>query len=147
MISKVFAILFAVFGVLLAWTSTYILAAIFAVLYLVFFFIPMKNFDTRFILLAASGLPLILASGNPIFTGIVSLILLLSLLSVTDALSRKTIVFAVVSAVAVWLCAFQSAAVVAVIISIVFVILGVYILFITEYRIRKKLRVNPHERI
>ena len=147
MISKVFAILFAVFGVLLAWTSTYIPAAIFAVLYLVFFFIPLKNFETRFILIAASGLPLILASGNPIFTGIVSLILLLSLLSVTDALSRKTIVFAVVSAVAAGLCAFQSAAVVAVIISIVFVILGVYILIITEYRIRKKLRVNPHERI
>lgn len=147
MISKVFAILFAVFGVLLAWTSTYIPAAIFAVLYIVFFFIPLKNFETRFILIAASGLPLILASGNPIFTGIVSLILLLSLLSVTDALSRKTIVFAVVSAVAAGLCAFQSAAVVAVIISIVFVILGVYILFITEYRIRKKLRVNPHERI
>ena len=147
MISKVFAILFAVFGVLLAWTSTYIPAAIFAVLYLVFFFIPLKNFETRFFLIAASGLPLILASGNPIFTGIVSLILLLSLLSVTDALSRKTIVFAVVSAVAAGLCAFQSAAVVAVIISIVFVILGVYILFITEYRIRKKVRVNPHERI
>ena len=147
MISKIFAILFAVFGVLLAWTSTYIPASVFAVLYLVFFFIPLKNFDTRFILLAASGLPLILASGNPIFTGIVSLILLLSLLSVTDALSRKTIVFAVVSAVAAGLCAFQSSAVVAVMISIVFLILGVYILFITEYRIRKKLRVNPHERI
>ena len=147
MISKVFAILFAVFGVLLAWTSTYIPAAIFAILYLIFFFIPLKNFETRLIMLAASGLPIILASGNPVFTGIVTLILLLSLLSVTNALSRKTIVFAVVSAVAAWICAFQSTAVVAVIISIVFVILGVYIIFITEYRIRKKLRVNPHERI
>ena len=147
MISKVFAILFAVFGVLLAWTSTYIPAAIFAILYLIFFFIPLKSFETRLILLVASGLPIILASGNPVFTGIVTLILLLSLLSVTNALSRKTIVFAVVSAVAAGICAFQSAAVVAVIISIVFVILGVYIIFITEYRIRKKLRVNPHERI
>lgn len=147
MISKVFAILFAVFGVLLAWTPTYIPAAIFAILYLIFFFIPLKSFETRLILLAASGLPIILASGNPVFTGIVTLILMLSLLSVTNALSRKTIVFAVVSAVAAGICAFQSAAVVAVIISIVFVILGVYIIFITEYRIRKKLRVNPHERI
>ena len=147
MISKVFAILFAVFGVLLAWTSTYIPAAIFAILYLIFFFIPLKSFETRLILLVASGLPIILASGNPVFTGIVTLILMLSLLSVTNALSRKTIVFAVVSAVAAGICAFQSAAVVAVIISIVFVILGVYIIFITEYRIRKKLRVNPHERI
>ena len=147
MISKVFAILFAVFGVILAWTSTYIPAAIFAILYLIFFFIPLKSFETRLILLVASGLPIILASGNPVFTGIVTLILMLSLLSVTNALSRKTIVFAVVSAVAAGICAFQSAAVVAVIISIVFVILGVYIIFITEYRIRKKLRVNPHERI
>ena len=147
MISKVFAILFAVFGVILAWTSTYIPAAIFAILYLIFFFIPLKSFETRLILLVASGLPIILASGNPVFTGIVTLILMLSLLSVTNALSRKTIVFAVFSAVAAGICAFQSAAVVAVIISIVFVILGVYIIFITEYRIRKKLRVNPHERI
>ena len=144
--NRILAVLFAVSGVLCAWTATYIPAAVFAVLYLVFFFVPLKEFTLRFVLLAACGFPLVLAAGNPLFTGIVSLLLLLSLLSVSEALSRKTAVSAVLAAVFAGICAFLSSAVSAIILAAVLVVIGIYILFIVEYRLRKNLKVNPHDR-
>lgn len=146
MIEKILAVLFAVSAVLCAWTATYIPAAVFAVLYLVFFFIPMKDSVVRFVLLSASGFPLVLAAGNPFFAGIVSVLLLLSLLGRTDALSRPTAVLSIISGAAVCICALQSSAITAIIISAVLLLIGLYVLFITEYRIRKNLKVNPHER-
>ena len=146
MIAKVLAVLFAVSGVLCAWSETYIPAAVFAVLYLLFFFIRMKSVEMRVILLSACGFPLILASGNPLFTVIVSALLLMSLLAVSAALSRSTAVFSVAAAAVAGICALQSSAITAIIISAVLLLLGIYSLFIQEYRIRKKLKVNPHER-
>ena len=144
--THILSVLFALASVLCAGNAERIPAVILAVLYLVFFFLLQKDITVRFLLLSAAGFPLVLAAGNPVFTGIVSLLLLASLLSLFGELSSKILIPAVIAALCAALCAFISSAITAIILAAVLVLIGIYILFITEYRLRKTLKVNPHDR-
>ena len=146
--TRILSVLFALASVLCAGNAERIPAVILAVLYLVFFFLLQKDITVRFLLLSAVGFPLVLAAaaGNPVFTGIVSLLLLASLLSLFGELSSKILIPAVIAALCAALCAFISSAITAIILAAVLVLIGIYILFITEYRLRKTLKVNPHDR-
>ncbi|MDO5846641.1 MAG: hypothetical protein Q4Q04_06935, partial [Methanocorpusculum sp.] len=94
------AVVLSAAAVLGASPQTYAAAGICAVLYLVFSLLPFKEPAARTVLLAAVGLPLILAAGYAVTAGISAALLLISLLSFTDALSRKTAVLSVLAGIA-----------------------------------------------
>lgn len=138
------AVLLAACAIAGAAPGSYAAAGLFAVLYLLFSFLPLKP-EAKLVLLAAVGFPLILAAGYAVTAGLTSALLLISLLSFAETLSRTTAVLSILSGAAAFLCALQSSVLPAVVIAAVIAAAGVYALFIFEYRIRKQLKVNPHE--
>lgn len=138
------ALLFAATGVVGAWIGTYAPAAVFALLYLVFLFVPIRD-NARIVLLIAASIPVLLAASSALFVSIEFVLLLVSLLLVNKALKLQTAVAAVIAGVVSFIVAFQSSAVASVIIAVIATLIGAYILFIVEYRIRKQLKVNTHE--
>ncbi|MDO5845062.1 MAG: hypothetical protein Q4Q53_07965 [Methanocorpusculum sp.] len=139
MIQKIFAVLACAAAIIGAYSDMYIPAAVFSALFLVFSFIKLNSTELRIILVTAAGFPMLLLSGSSVAAGILTFLLVVSvLLSAGTKLSAAVIVLSLCAGV----CGLLSTAALVIVAAVIFLAAGIYIVFIKEYRLKKNAEVR-----
>ncbi len=132
------AVITAVIAVIFASDDQRIIAVILVAAFLACIFLKMTD-ERRILFTAAAGFPLILTAGNPAAAGLLILFLIITMLLCTwSALGPKNIAAALLAGAAGAVFSLQLSVVLPFIVSGIFVVIVVYIIFVREYRLKKE---------
>jgi hypothetical protein len=137
---KIPAIITAVIAVVGASGDQRIIAGIIGAAFVVCTFIRLVP-EMRILLLSATGFPLVFTSGYPAVAGVVIFCLLWTLFAASGAkISPRIILAAGAAGLAGAVYALQLSLMVPILVTAIFIIIIIYILFVREYRLKKEVK-------
>jgi uncharacterized membrane protein len=133
---RIAGVLAAAAGVAGSAAGQQIFAAVIAVLFLALVFAPVRTTGAKTLLLCAGGFSLVLSAGNFVIAGITAALVLLTVLGESGLQTgRYTLAAAAAAGILAAAAAAQTYMLIPLLAAFVLICLGIFILFVREYRL------------